>query len=493
MLLKDATDWAEALRNKKISFGELIQQIKKTIDAQNPLLNAVVAIDYAQAQQEYEAQLATGKLADSLFAGVPIPLKILGQSKAGWADTNGSRLFADAIATSSNHFVEKMEGLGLIPLGQTNAPEFGFKNIADPVLFGDTRNPWDATRYPGGSSGGAAAAVASGMFPLAAASDGGGSIRIPASFSGLIGLKPTRGTMPVGPDGWRGWQGASINFALTVSMRDTAAFFYGMRGTEHSAPYQAPKPEWTHTANNRRLPSRPLKIAFTTQSPVGSLVSPEAVAAVQQAVARLTAAGHQVEEVAYPLDGEAIIRSYYRMNGAETAAMFANIQKGFGRKIAQEEVELMTWAIWQYGEKISAASYVNSLAVWDQAAAAMATFHDKYDLFLTPTTGQPAPLIGQELVSASMLQELSAMKERTEAQGAELIYRMFEKSLALSPFTQLANLTGQPAISLPTHLTEEGLPLGIQLMADRGREDLLFGIGELFENEGAFILPSAWR
>ena len=299
--------------------------------------------------------------------------------------------------------------------------------------------------------------------------------------------------MPVGPDGWRGWQGASINFALTVSVRDTAAFFYGMRGTEHSAPYQAPKPEWTHTANNRRLPSRPLKIAFTTQSPVGSPVSPEAVAAVQQAVARLTAAGHQVEEVAYPLDGEAIIRSYYRMNGAETAAMFANIQKGFGRKIAQEEVELMTWAIWQYGEKISAASYVNSLAVWDQAAAAMATFHDKYDLFLTPTTGQPAPLIGQELVSASLLLELSAMKERTEAQGAELIYRMFEKSLALSPFTQLANLTGQPAISLPTHLTEEGLPLGIQLMADRGREDLLLGIGELFENEGAFILPSAWR
>lgn len=493
MLLKDATDWAEALRNKKISFGELIQQIRKTIDVQNPLLNAVVAIDYAQAQQEYEAQLATGKLADSLFAGVPIPLKILGQSKAGWADTNGSRLFADAIATTSNHFVEKMEALGLIPLGQTNAPEFGFKNITDPVLFGDTRNPWDATRYPGGSSGGAAAAVASGMFPLAAASDGGGSIRIPASFSGLIGLKPTRGTMPVGPDGWRGWQGASINFALTVSVRDTAAFFYGMRGTEHSAPYQAPKPEWTHTPNNRRLPSRPLKIAFTTQSPVGSPISPEAVAAVQQAVARLTAAGHQVEEVAYPLDGEAIIRSYYRMNGAETAAMFANIQRGFGRKIAQEEVELMTWAIWQYGEKISAASYVNSLAVWDQAAAAMATFHDKYDLFLTPTTGQPAPLIGQELVSASLLLELSAMKERTEAQGAELIYRMFEKSLALSPFTQLANLTGQPAISLPTHLTEEGLPLGIQLMADRGREDLLLGIGELFENEGAFILPSAWR
>ena len=133
-----------------------------------------------------------------------------------------------------------------MPLGQTNAPEFGFKNITDPTLYGPTRNPWNPAYSAGGSSGGAAAAVASGMFPIAGASDGGGSIRIPASFSGLIGLKPTRGTMPVGPSEWRSWQGASINFALTLSMRDTEQLFYVLRTSQPTAPYQAPQVEWHH-------------------------------------------------------------------------------------------------------------------------------------------------------------------------------------------------------------------------------------------------------
>ncbi len=491
--MQDATYWAAALRKKDISFSELMAQIKEKIDTENPQLNAVVAVDYQAAQAEYETRAAAGEFSDSLFAGLPVPLKILGQAKAGWRDSGGSRLFADAVSAQSNHFVQRMESLGIVPLGQTNAPEFGFKNITDPELFGPTRNPWDIDRYPGGSSGGAAAAVASGMFPLAGASDGGGSIRIPASFSGLIGLKPTRGTMPVGPDGWRGWQGASINFALTVSMRDTAAFYYGMRGTENAAPYQAPREEWQHDSAEYLQLNRPLKIAFTTVSPVGSPVSEEAVRAVREAAAFLEAAGHQVTEVAYPLDGERIIRSYYQMNGAETAAMFDNIQDSLKRPVAKNEIERMTWAIWQYGRKLPAAGYVNSLAVWDQAAAFMSDFHETWDLLLTPTTAQTAPRLDQELVTKTLYEELAVMDQKTTAEGAELIYRMFEKSLDLSPFTQLANLTGQPAISLPTHLTKEGLPLGIQFMAQKGREDLLLAIGASFETAGRFKLPPAWQ
>lgn len=491
--MQDATYWAEALRKKTISFGELVAQIKEKVEKENPALNALVAIDYQAAQAEYEKRAATENLSDSLFAGLPVPLKILGQAKKGWQDSGGSRLLADAVSSESNHFVKQMESLGIVPMGQTNAPEFGFKNITDPELFGPTRNPWDQARYPGGSSGGAAAAVASGMFPLAGASDGGGSIRIPASFSGLIGLKPTRGTMPVGPDGWRGWQGASINFALTVSMRDTAAFFYGMRGTENAAPYQAPRNEWQHDQNQKLQLQRPLKIAFTTVSPVGSAVSAEAVAAVHQAVSFLAAAGHQVTEIKCPLDGDRIIRSYYQMNGAETAAMFDNIQAGLQRPVSKNEVGLMTWGIWQYGRKLPAAGYVDSLAVWDQAAAEMSRLHETFDLFLTPTTAQVAPRLDQELVSQKIIEELAVMDQKTTEAGAELIYRMFEKSLALSPFTQLANLTGQPAISLPTHVTKAGLPLGIQFMAQKGREDLLLAIGRSFEAAGLFRLPTAWQ
>ncbi len=147
--------------------------------------------------------------------------------------------------------MRQAEAIGLVPFGQTNAPEFGFKNITDPVIYGPARNPWNLECTPGGSSGGAAAAVSSGIVPLAGASDGGGSIRIPASFCGLIGLKPSRGTMPVGPYAWRGWQGAAIDFGLTVSMRDTEALFYGMRSINSGAPYQVSPVEWqTHPRKN---------------------------------------------------------------------------------------------------------------------------------------------------------------------------------------------------------------------------------------------------
>ncbi|WP_262370019.1 amidase family protein, partial [Enterococcus faecium] len=160
---------------------------------------------------------------------IPFPLKMLGQEKKGWLATSGSRLFETHRASHTSNYVRQAEAIGLVPFGQTNAPEFGFKNITDPVIYGPARNPWNLECTPGGSSGGAAAAVSSGIVPLAGASDGGGSIRIPASFCGLIGLKPSRGTMPVGPYAWRGWQGAAIDFGLTVSMRDTEALFYGMR------------------------------------------------------------------------------------------------------------------------------------------------------------------------------------------------------------------------------------------------------------------------
>src|SRR5699024_1557676 len=197
------------------------------------LLNALVSFDKKAALDRYQQKKAWD---ERLFAGLPLPLKMLGQDKKGWQATSASRLLKENRAQTTTNFVRALEKNGLIAIGQSNSPEFGFKNVTDSLLYGNSCNPWNIAYFSGGSSGGAASAVASGMFPIAAASDGGGSIRIPASFSGLIGLKPTRGTMPLGPDGFRGWQGASIAFALTVSMRDTQALFYAMRGTETAAP-----------------------------------------------------------------------------------------------------------------------------------------------------------------------------------------------------------------------------------------------------------------
>lgn len=479
--MEDATYWAEQLTQKKISFSELTARIEEKIQQVEPTLNALVSFDRQAAIKQYEQNPQTKA---ALFGGLPIPLKILGQSKAGWPATSAAALFAKAEQTSA--FVNGLEQLGLIPLGQTNAPEFGFKNVTDPVLYGPTRNPWQSAYSAGGSSGGAAAVVAAGLFPLAAASDGGGSIRIPASFNGLIGLKPTRGTMPVGPQEWRSWQGASINFALTLSMRDTERLFYGLRTSQPAAPYQAPRIEWKHHGPSQ---NRTLRVAYTTESPAGSPVSQTAVLAVKKAVAFLEDQGHQVTEIRYPVDGQTMMASYYRMNGGETAAMFAEIEAMLQRPVEQKDMELMTWGLYQYGKKLAAADYIQALQYWDQLVVTMEALFADYELFLTPATAQTAPLIEEDLQSDTIRRELQEIERRTAAAAGDLIYQMFDKSLALTPYTQLANLTGQPAISLPTAVSEEGLPLGIQFMASKGREDLLFQVGELFERWEQFHLP----
>lgn len=484
--MKDGLYYATQFRDKKLSVTEWIDERTQQVKKLNPELNAFVDWDAEAAKQQYEARGAeTGP-----FFGLPIPLKMLGQDKAGMKSTSGSRLFQENRANSTDNFVKGLERLGLIPLGKTNAPEFGFKNISDPTIYGPAKNPWNLAYSPGGSSGGAAAAVASGVFPIAGASDGGGSIRIPASFSGLIGLKPTRGSMPVGPDGWRGWQGASIDFALTVSMRDTETLFYHLRGTEKAAPYQAPKAEWNHQAASEK---KTLKIAFLTNSPVGTPVSVEAIKATHNAAIFLEQQGHEVTEISYPVNGRQLIDSYYLMNGAETAAMFDGIQEAIQRPLTKNDMELMTWGIYQYGLKIPASHYTRSLHLWDLAAYKMEQLFEEYDVVLTPTTADSAPKIDAELQSDQIRKDLAQAASFSDIQLKDLIYDMFEKSLTITPFTQLANLTGQPAISLPTHIAGSGLPLGIQFMASKGREDVLFQVGKLFEQEQKFLLPKFYR
>ncbi|WP_161841712.1 amidase [Candidatus Enterococcus huntleyi] len=489
--MKDGLYYASQFQKKKISVPEWIDERNRLVKEQNPQLNAFVEWLPEMAKQQYATKAAKETAAtEGPFQGLPIPLKMLGQDKKGMKSTSGSRLFTENVASATDNFVKKLELAGLTPLGKTTAPEFGFKNVSDPVIYGPARNPWNLDYSPGGSSGGAAAAVASGLFPLAGASDGGGSIRIPASFSGLIGLKPTRGSMPVGPGGWRGWQGASIDFALTVSMRDTEALFYQLRGTSKAAPYQTPQAEWQHqeAANKKRL-----KIAFLTESPVGTPVSDEAEQAVHEAVQFLEEQGHEVTQIAYPVDGRQLIDSYYLMNGAETASMFEGIRLGLGRPLTYADMEPMTWGIYQYGLQLPASQYVRALQLWDKAANTMEQLFEEYDLFLTPTAADSAPRIDQDLQSDHIRRELANAEGKSAAKLSELIYQMFEKSLAITPYTQLANLTGQPAISLPTHVTKAGLPLGIQFMASKGREDLLLQVGQLFEREEKFKLPKYYR
>lgn len=483
-MLKDGTYWAEQIRLGVITSQELLLEINQRVIAANPDLNAVVASDLEKAQE----QLASGGNQEiGPFSGVPIPLKMLGQGKAGLIASSASPLFANHLAEKTDNFVLQLEKAGFIPFGQTNAPEFGFKNITDPKLYGVTKNVWNPDYHAGGSSGGAVSALASGMYPIVAASDGGGSIRIPASFSGVIGLKPSRGSMPTGPDGWRGWQGASINFGLTISMRDTESLFNSLRSNHKAAPYQNVSQE-----HSQPMPEK-LRIAACLASPVNNPVSIEAQTAYREAIDFLIAQGHQVTEIPYPVDGLELITSYYEMNGAETVAMMDGIEASLGRSLVKSDMEPMTWAIYNYGKKLSAGEYVHSLAKWDQAAFVMETLFEDYELFLSPTATDTAPKISTDLQSDEIRQELEISESLSKSELKKLVYDMFEKSLAITPYTQLANLTGQPAISLPTYVAPNGLPIGIQFMASKGQEDLLFKIGKEFEEKQQFKLPKYYR
>lgn len=482
--MKDGTYLSELIRQKKASPKELIQEMSEKAK-QHEDLNMFVELDEDKALDYVAHQLPQSQ--NGPFYGVPFPLKDLGQSCEGMRQTNGSRLYQSNISQTTNCYMKKITSAGFVPFGVTRAPEFGFKNITDPSIYGTTKNAWSKTHHAGGSSGGAASVVASGIAPIAGASDGGGSIRIPASFSGLIGLKPSRGNIVTGPTSWRDWQGASVNFMLGVSMRDTEKMLQILSPDNQISPFLQP------VARLRPQKGTPLKIAVCLDSPVGNPVSEEAKEAVKQACLFLEQQGHEVHLIQYPVDGNQLIRSYYQMNGGETAHMMDEISLDLKRSLTKNDMEAMTWTLYQYGTRLSAADYVASFGAWDDATSLMETLFNIYDVFMSPTTTMPAPHLSTDLQSDRIRLSMEHAEELSKRELEELVYDMFEKGLWLTPYTQLANLTGQPAISLPTYVTKEGLPMGVQLMAAKGQDALLIEIGELFERYNQFKLPSVYR
>jgi amidase len=370
---------------------------------------------------------------------------------------------------------------------QTNVPEFALVAYTEPAHYGPTRNPWNLDHIPGGSSGGSAAAVASGIVPIAGANDGGGSIRIPAAYCGLFGLKPTRGRTPVGPAYGRSWQGASAEHVLTRSVRDSAAMLDLLQGHEKAGAFHTP----VFNGSYLNLASTPidkkLKIAFSVTSPIGTDVHQECRDAVLKTAKYLESLGHWVEEADAPVDGHKIVKSYLTMYFGETAAILASLEEILGRKARYSDVEPATWLLGLLGKATSAEEYVLSMREWDKAAFQMEAFHDTYDFYITPATAFPPARIGELqptraeklFISSAGIMGLGGLLKK-----AGIVDQLAQKNLARTPFTQLANLTGQPAMSMPLHITSEGLPTGVQVMAARGREDLLMQLaGELEQSE----------
>lgn len=480
-LKMDATEMAKLIKAGEVSSKEIIGLSMKQLLKVNDQLNAVM-------NMKPEGPFETLSNYSGTFYGVPIFFKGISQSIKGEPLTGGAKLLKNNVSQTTSHFSKRLLEAGFICLGHSTVPEFALKNITEPELHGATRNPWDINYSPGGSSGGAAALIASGVVPVAGASDGGGSIRIPASFTSLFGLKPTRGRTPVGPGIGRQWHGAAIDFVLSRTVRDSAALLDVLQIVQPEAAFQVPLYKDGYVKTLEAEFKRPLTIGFSIQSPVHTPVSDEAKQAVEKTVSWLERNGHHVEEVNLDIDGIQLMKDYYLMNSGEVSALLYQMEQSLGRKITSKDVEIETWILNEAGKSVSAREFTMSIAAWDIAAEKMAKFHQTYDLYVTPATASSAPKIG-ELTHSEESREalLIAMKEGSKDDLQQLIYDMFLPSLTYSPFTQLANLTGQPAMSVPVHLTKKGLPLGVHIMAAKGREHILLQLANQLEHSHLWV------
>jgi amidase len=478
----DATSLAAEVAAGRVNAEQLLDLALGRLVEVQPRLNPVCRLMEAEAR----AQLARGAGSGPL-AGVPFLIKDVAEDYAGLPTSWGSRALASGPAPREHaHVVRRLLGAGLVIFGKTNAPELGLKGVTDPLAFGRSSNPWDATRTPGGSSGGSAAAVAAGVVPMAAGNDGGGSLRIPAACCGLVGLKPSRGLVPVGPGQGEIWFGACSEGVISRSVRDTALALDLLAGPAPGDAVALPAPA-TPFATQMRAPLRRLRIAWCADSPIGEPVHDEARLAVERSVALLKQLGHAVEPARPDLDGRALANSFLHI-------YFGQVPAALSRAVAQgareADFEPLTRLIATLGRATSAERLTLELLRWNDYARALGALHARYDVYLTPTlasppvphgTGDPPPLQLAVLGALRASGLLGLLKRAGLLDG--VVQQMATDSLRHVPFTQLANLTGTPAISLPLHWTADGLPLGVQFIAPPGADGLLLQLAA--ELEGA--------
>jgi len=480
----DALGLAELVKKKEVTPKELLKTAIKNIENHNKHINAVITPMYDLAEQSIDSGLPKGS-----FHGVPFLLKDLLASYAGVPLTSGCRGYRNYIPNHDSELVKRFKASGVVICGKTNTPEFGIMGVTEPKLHGPTRNPWNNNHTPGGSSGGSGAAVASRMIPMASAGDGGGSIRIPASCCGIFGMKPSRGRNPIGPDIPYAWQGCVVEHVLTRSVRDSAAMLDSIRGTDPGAPYIIKEPEANYLSILKKKPGK-LKIAFTTTSPLGNPVDKSCIEAVEKAAKLCEFLGHIVEEASPKLDGSAITMNYLLMNCAESAADIKNLEKYMGHKAGPKDVEISTLMLALLGRAYSAEEYALSLRDWNITSREMGRFHQNYDIFITPTAANPPAKIGELTpgkLEEAMMRIIRFLRLGKLVKISGMVEQMAESMAQQYPFTQIANLTGQPAMSVPLHWSENDLPIGVQFIGDMCREDLLFQLAAQLEKAQPWI------
>ena len=453
----DGLGLAKLIRRREVRADEVLEAAIERIEAQNPALNAVVTRTYDEARAALERAPAGGA-----FAGAPFLLKDLGGAQGGVRLTGGSRFFEDAVAPFDAEIVRRYRAAGLAILGRTNTPELGLSATTEPVLFGPCRNPWHRGHTSGGSSGGSAAAVAAGMVPLAHASDGGGSIRIPAACCGLFGLKPTRGRNSMAPYAGESLAGCAVEHVVSRSVRDSAAALDATCGPAPGDPYFAPPPARPYLEEVGADPGR-LRIAIATRAFNGAPVTRECAEAAQQCAALCADLGHEVEEAAPDYDGYGLDHTYDRVFAVGAAANVRIRAELMKRTFDPSRFERVTLAMLERASAIGAAEYVQLVHRLHAVSRQIAAFFATYDLLLTPALAEPPVRLGV----------LDMMSEDLDAYALRL--------WRFTPFTYVFNVTGQPAMSVPFSWNGDGLPIGVQVVGRYGDEASLFRLAAQLE------------
>ncbi|HEO3839645.1 TPA: amidase [Streptococcus agalactiae] len=466
---KDGQDLANMVRSGQVFFFFKQKTAYEIIAKENPSLNAVITTRRQEAIEEARKLKDTNQP----FLGVPLLVKGLGHSIKGGETNNGLIYAGGKISTFDSSYVKKYKDLGFIILGQTNFPEYGWRNITDSKLYGPTHNPWNLAHNAGGSSGGSAAVIASGMTPIASGSDASGSIRIPSSWTGLVGLKPTRGLVSnEKPDSYS----TAVHFPLTKSSRDAETLLTYLKKSDQTLV----------SVNDLKS----LPIAYTLKSPMGTEVSQDAKNAIMDNVIFLRKQGFKVTEIDLPIDGRALMRDYSTL-AIGMGGAFSTIEKDLKKHgFTKEDVDPITWAvhvIYQNSDKAELKkSIMEAQKHMDDYRKAMEKLHKQFPIFLSPTTASLAPLNTDPYVTEEDKRAIYNMENLSQEERIALFNRQWEPMLRRTPFTQIANMTGLPAISIPTYLSESGLPIGTMLMAGANYDMVLIKFATFFEKYHGF-------
>jgi amidase len=459
----DGLGLAGLVAKKAVTPLELVDEAIARAEKLNPKLNAIVF-------KAFERARAQARIADTggVFAGVPTLLKDMRAGAIGMPTRSGSRLSPAAHADHDSTLVARFKASGLIPLGKTNVPEFGILPTTESKLYGPAHNPWNLDHSTGGSSGGSAAAVAARIVPLAHATDGGGSIRIPAACCGLVGLKVSRGRVSQGPDAADATSGLSVDHVVTRSVRDCAAALDIDAAIDYGDPYFALAQEGSYLEALARKPKR-LRIAMSLARLDGTPHDPEVIDAVRKTGALCESLGHRVEEATPAVNPDQITQAFMTLWASNTALGVARLSQMQGIAPSTDVVEGLTLSLYEAGQRITAIAHMAAQQTLFAIGRMMAKFHETYDVWLCATLNAPPIRLG-----------MIDVDERD-------VQKAFSPIIGYVPFTAIQNATGQPGISLPLHWSKSGLPLGVQFVARTGAEMLLLQLAAELEQAQPWI------